>query len=150
MRRILLIPLAVLLIGGTGIAAWKFGLPYYEERELAAERERSEPRFTTLDPFVVPVIERGVVTRQVTLVLSLEVAGVEARDRVERLRADLRDSLFTELYGLLGRRFMAERPDQLSILASRLKVAAERTLGPEAVLAVSIRNIHHKHLASTS
>jgi len=97
MRRVLMIPLLVFLLGAAGIGTWKFGLPLLEDLTAEPPAEIESSRFAGLAPFVIPIIEKGTLTRHVTLVIQLEIAGLPAEQRLETLRPRLRDAVFTEL-----------------------------------------------------
>ena len=51
MRRVLMIPLLVFLLGAAGIGTWKFGLPLLEDLTAEPPAEIESSRFAGLAPF---------------------------------------------------------------------------------------------------
>jgi len=58
-------------------------------------------RYFTLSPFTLPLIDGGVITEQMTLVVALELADEEEREEVARLVPKIRDAMYRELYAMV-------------------------------------------------
>jgi hypothetical protein len=75
---------------------------------LAVDREKGVkgphvggvPDFVDIQPIILPVIERNAVTRQVGIVVTLELAQGEHADAVEPKRRQLTDAFIRELHTL--------------------------------------------------
>jgi hypothetical protein len=148
MRRALLIFVAILLLGGGGIAFWKVGLPYLAEREAAAAAAAPAPerRYVALEPFMVPLIREGVVTQHLTLAIELEVRDDAALLLIEGRIPQLRDAFLTELYGLYALRYVQEHLGDLQFTKDRLIRAGNGLLGEEVVTGILITGIETRSL----
>ncbi|MEX2628826.1 MAG: hypothetical protein WD341_02730 [Tistlia sp.] len=146
MRRAILLFLVILLLGGGGIAFWKVGLPYLQEREAesAATAPAPQPLFVTLDPFMVPMIRGGVVTRHLTLAIKLEVRDDAGLLLVEGRIPHLRDRLLRELYGLYALRYVQEHARELDYTKERLMKAGNELLGEPVVIDVLVTGIENR------
>jgi flagellar FliL protein len=100
-----------------------------------------EPIFVDVAPIVLPVVERNSVTRQVGVLLTMELADQPAIATVTDKRRELRDAFITELYRLYGWRSTADRVVKETLIKQRLQLAADRVLGPGVVRAILIRQI---------
>ena len=100
-----------------------------------------DPIFVDVSPIVLPVIDGNSVTRQVGVLLTLELADKPAEGIVTEKRRELRDAFITELYRLYGWRSTADRVVKDTLVTQRLQLAADRVVGPGVVRAVLIRQI---------
>lgn len=105
------------------------------------EPAEGEPIFIDVSPIVLPVIEGNSVTRQVGVLLTMELADQPAIAVVTDKRRELRDAFITELYRLYGWRSTADRVVKETLVKQRLQIAADRVLGPGVVRAILIRQI---------
>jgi flagellar FliL protein len=115
---------------------------------LAADRQAGvkpevpgAPVFVDLQPIVLPVIEGDAVTRQVGILLTLELAEGQPAAGVEAKRRQLTDAFITELYRLYGWRAEARRVVDEALLKQRLQATADRVLGQGVVRAILIRQL---------
>ena len=136
MRPLMLVVVMLLVAAIGGAAAWWF-LLRGEEQAAVAEPPPAPPEFVELDPLVLPLIQEGQVTHHVTLTVVVEVAG-GGKEQVLIAKRQLTDAFFSELYGLLARRFVRRQADVLPLLRRRLLVVSERMFGPGVVTGVLI------------
>lgn len=148
MKRAVLLFLVILLLGGGGIAVWKVGLPWLEQRraEEAANAPPPTPSYVTLDPFIVPLIREGVVTRHLTLAIKLEVRDDESLAELEGRIPELRDAFLSELYGLYSLRYVQEHAEELDFTKQRLIKAGNSLLGREVVTGILVTGIQVRRL----
>lgn len=99
------------------------------------------PVFVDMDPIVLPVIEGSAVTRQVGILLTLELAKGQLASGVEPKRRQLTDAFITELYRLYGWRAGERRVVDEKLLKQRLQVTADQVLGQGVVHAILIRQL---------
>jgi hypothetical protein len=100
------------------------------------------PDFVDLDPIVLPVIERNRVTRQIGLMLTLELFDgqpAQAIDEEKRLR--LMDAFVRELHLIYSARSTAERVVDEDIIKRRLLRTADGVLGKGMVHAILVRRL---------
>jgi|SRR5580658_788736 hypothetical protein len=100
------------------------------------------PDFVDLDPIVLPVIERNRVTRQIGLMLTLELFDgqpAQAIDEEKRLR--LMDAFVRELHLIYSARSTAERVVDEDIIKRRLLRIADGVLGTGVVHAILVRRL---------
>lgn len=94
-----------------------------------------------MDPIVLPVVEGRDVTRQVGVLLTLELAQNQTAAGIEEKRRQLTDAFITELYRIYGWRSGADRVVNEELIKRRLQAAADRVLGPGIVHAILIRQL---------
>lgn len=137
MRPLMLVLVMLLVAAVGGAAAWWFLLRGAEQAAVAEPAPPAPPEFVELDPLVLPLIQEGQVTHHVTLTVVVEVAG-GGKEQVLIAKRQLTDAFFSELYGLLARRFVRRQADVLPLLRRRLLVVSERMFGPGVVTGVLI------------
>ena len=136
MKRLLkiLIPALVLLFGAAG-AAWY--VLTGQGMDVLAEVEqkvfRSDPGYLELDPFVVPVLQRGQVTHHLTIRMGVELKKENYVKAAKALRPKLMDAVVRELQGLYSMRIVLEQGFDMPLVEERLLSASERVLGRENV-----------------
>jgi hypothetical protein len=100
------------------------------------------PDFVDLEPIVLPVIERNRVTRQIGVMLTLELVDgqpAQAIDEEKRLR--LMDAFVRELHLIYSARSTAERVVDENVLKQRLLRTADGVLGKGVVHAILVRRL---------
>lgn len=141
MIRLLLLLGLVFLLAGGGVGTWWFGikgepipgLPAGSESAgesgRAARLAKLPSEFVELDPLSIPVMEEGRVTKLLTLVINLEVAGQPGLEAVASERAVLRDRMLSELHGLYALDFVRENENQMTLVKDRLRKKGREILG---------------------
>ncbi|HXZ02011.1 MAG TPA: hypothetical protein VEI03_18605 [Stellaceae bacterium] len=99
------------------------------------------PDFFNMPPIELPVVEGNVVTRQVGLLLSLELAEGHRKSEVTRKDREVTDAFITELYRIYGWRSGAVKVVNEALIKRHLQAAADRVLGPGVVHAILIRQL---------
>ncbi|HJT05982.1 MAG TPA: hypothetical protein VJ747_03600 [Stellaceae bacterium] len=90
---------------------------------------------------MLPVIERNAVTRQVGVLLTLELSDGHSAESVEPQRRQLTDAVITELYRVYGWRSTADRIVDETLIKDHVRAAANKVLGEGVVRAVLIRQL---------
>lgn len=99
------------------------------------------PDFFNMRSIELPVVEGNNVTRQVGLLLSLELAEGHRRSEVRKKDREITDAFITELYRIYGWRSGATQVVNEALIKRRLQAAADRVMGPGVVHAVLIRQL---------
>jgi len=99
------------------------------------------PAFFDIRPITLPVIEGNRVTRQVGILLTVELAKGHAKQEASQKVDELTDGFITELYRIYGWRAGANRVVNEQLVKDRLLASAQRVLGHGAVRAVLIRQL---------
>ncbi len=102
------------------------------------------PSYVTVPLFVIPVIEGGAVTRQVSVGVAMELVKGKTLEDIKPKETVLIDAFFRELYGLFGQRASAERIAQPPIVKARLQRVADRILGAGVVKQVLILQLFER------
>src|SRR4029077_3955422 len=79
------------------------------EKGVKAPHVDGVPDFVDIQPIILPVIERDAVTRQVGIVVTLELTGGQRSDDVEPKRRQLTDAFIRELHTIYGWRSGSDR-----------------------------------------
>jgi hypothetical protein len=99
------------------------------------------PDFYNIAPIELPVVEGNNVTRQVGVLLTLELADGHRQSEVKRKAREITDAFITELYRIYGWRSGDARVVNEALIKGRLQAAADRVLGPGVVHAILIRQL---------
>ncbi|MGO8915202.1 MAG: hypothetical protein ACLQJR_04785 [Stellaceae bacterium] len=99
------------------------------------------PDFFNIDPIELPVVEGNNVTRQVGVLLTLELADGHRQSEVKKKKREITDAFITELYRIYGWRSGDARVVNEALIKRRLQAAADRVLGPDVVHAILIRQL---------
>jgi len=144
MKKIIIIVAAVLLLAGGGGAGWWFFLrdTTPPEPPPPVVSDPSAPAtYTLLEPMTVSVIRGNEAGGRVSVQVAVEVRGEEAVALLKERRRTLIDAFYTELHGLLDQRFMAERNYDQALIKTRLRVAADRAMGPDVITDIIIKSV---------
>jgi hypothetical protein len=99
------------------------------------------PDFVDIQPIVLSVIERDAVTRQVGIVVTLELVDGQHGDDIEPKRRQLTDAFIRELHTIYGWRSSSDRVVDQDLIKRRLLIIAATVLGPGVVHVVLIRQL---------
>ncbi len=141
MKRLVVLLVLLLLLAGGGFAAWTYGKPLYEKMKAEKEKAESQPLYVTMEPLLVPVIEKDTVTHHLTLAISLEVAGLKADEKLREALPRIIDAFNVELYGLMSLRIVRDGGVALPLIKQRLLQVGTRELGEGVITDVLIRSI---------
>jgi len=106
------------------------------------------PSYVTVPLFIIPVIEGGEVTRQVSIGVALELVKGKTLENLKPKETILIDAFFRELYGLFGQRSSAERIADPPVIKARLQRVADRVLGAGVVKQVLILQLFERPKAA--
>lgn len=96
------------------------------------------PVFVKLPPINVPVITGNRLAAQVGISLSLELFDGKTADDLEPKQRQLQDAFIRDLYVIFQQRTDPAHPVDGGLIKSRLKITADRVLGPGLVKDVLI------------
>jgi flagellar FliL protein len=99
------------------------------------------PVFFDMEPITLPVIEANNVTREIGVLLTIDVADGHGKKEVEDKQRELTTAFITELAGIYGWRSAAARVGDYALIKARLQAAADRVLGPGVTRGVLIRQL---------
>jgi flagellar FliL protein len=140
MKKILLLLFVVLLLAGGGGGYYYFFVMAAGD-EIAEEPPPPPPdfRFVEMDNLQIPVIRGGAVVNYVILSVSLETIGPENEERARELLPRLVNNYITDLNGYFETVPVEDRI-MVNPLKRRMRVIADRTLGPGVVSDVLIKS----------
>jgi hypothetical protein len=125
--------------GGEGASgAMKRALPDWFNRQ---SRE-----YFTMPPFVIPVIDNNAVTRQVTLMVTVETMGIDNKDKVIANRRRLQDGFLRDMYGVLAFRQPEDQSYNSDVLTTRLRRVGDQVVGPGIIDNITVRTTYDRRL----
>jgi hypothetical protein len=137
MRIVILLVLFLLLIGGAAGAAWWFLLREPGEEEIV-EAPVIESAFLEFQPLILPIIEKGRITSQVSMTVIIELPKGDALERGEMYKLKLRDLFFSELHALYALKYVTDQGYDGEIVRQRLMAAAEKIFGPGVLRGIEL------------
>jgi hypothetical protein len=153
MPRILIIVVAafIILAGGAITVMQQLEIgpfapkPLVEGAEQGAEKAKSAPRndpprFVTLDPFVVPIIQNNGVAATVQIEIQLETTQ-SRESQLTKQMPRLMDAFGTDLRAFVPRHLRDHTQVDTEVLKKRLAIIGERVIGKGLFDAVLIQNI---------
>lgn len=99
--------------------------------------------YYTMPQFVVPIIEGNAVTRQITLLVTLETTGTANREKLVNNRERLQDAFLRDIYGVLAVRRPAGQGYHKAIKA-RLQVAGDRVVGSGVIENILVKTTYDR------
>jgi flagellar protein FliL len=123
------------------LASPSFAAEHGEQGHGGKEPVPGAPVFIDMQPIVLPVIEGKNVTRQVGVLLTMELAEGHVVGDLEEKQRQLTDAFITELYRIYGWRSGADRVVNETLVKRHLQATADRILGKGIVQAVLIRQL---------
>jgi hypothetical protein len=112
-----------------------------EHAETPSAAPADAPVFVNLQPIVLPVIERNAVTRQIGILLTLELGAGQTAESIEPKRRQLVDAFVHELYRMYDARSGAGRVVDEDVVKAHLLRTADGVLGSGVVQAILIRQL---------
>ena len=154
MPRILIFVVAafIILAGGAitvmqQMQIWPFApKPVGEEAETGAEKAKKAaprndpPRFVTLDPFVVPIIQNNGVAATVQIEIQLETTQ-SRESQLTKQMPRLMDAFGTDLRAFVPRHLRDHTQVDTEVLKKRLAIIGEKAIGKGLFDAVLIQNV---------
>ncbi len=170
MRMILIAVVALLVLGGGGAGAYFFYFKKAEaavgaEGEIAAATEEhgkdakktaekgkggghgggSETMYVELDPLILPIIDNNGVSQVVSIVVALEVEGINNSDEVKKMTPKLKDAYIQDMYGVLNK-YAALKGGviQVNTLKGRLNKITTEVMGKDIVHDVLLQVVQQR------
>jgi hypothetical protein len=109
------------------------------EAAVGQERKPDGPTYVNLPAIVLPVFEGRDVTRQASIILTLELEKGRLEGPVKEQERRLLDAFLGDLYQLYDRRASADRVIDPAAIKPTLQESANRILGPGIVREVLIQ-----------
>lgn len=140
--------LTAFLVGILGVMA----LPVHAaagggEEEEAPAASRSGFEFVSLDPLILPIIDKNGISQTLSIVVSIEVTRTSHADRVRTLKPRLQDAFIQEMYGVLNRHAAYKGGLlQVQMLKERLGKISRRVLGDDIVSDVLLQVVQQRQL----
>ena len=100
-----------------------------EEGKKKDKIKLSQRRFYTLEPFTVPMMTKGSINEQFTIVIGIELAHEENRADVAHSVPRIRNEVYNELLHLVTFRRRGSSIPQISVLKSQLYTITQRVMG---------------------
>lgn len=161
MKKIVLILVALLLIGGIGGGAYMyFGQPAEasvekgdvsaQAKKEADEKEKAEAdakvAFVKIDPLTLPVVGKDGVVQIINISVTLEAKDAEIAKEIEKFAPRLKDAYIQEMYGTLSRK---EGMDEVGVIEvnkikSRLNKITTKVLGEDKVTDVLLQAVQQR------
>lgn len=101
-----------------------------------------KPEFFRMPPFTVPTIRKAGVVGQISLLVSIEVVGLDNKKKVMEKRHYLQSAFLRDLYGVASINNCSGQALQLDTVKRRLKMVADRMLGAGVIKTVLVENAH--------
>ena len=97
-------------------------------------------KFFTMEPFVVPLVDKGQHRRQITLVVALELTDDSDREELQRLQPKFRDGMYQVLFKLLTFRTAEPRIPGKSVIKRKLQPVAKK-VGRDMVKSLVVQQV---------
>lgn len=112
-----------------------------------AEGVHPEFQYHEMKPLMIPVINNGGISQQVSFVVTLEIPYGEL-DKITLYEPRLADAYIQDLYGVLGTGYGLINGSVLDVptIKSRLKTVAQHVLGDEALHDVLLQVVQQRQL----
>ncbi|WP_282609140.1 hypothetical protein [Pelagibius sp. Alg239-R121] len=144
MKRIVILLLVFLVLaGGAGGAAWWFLLREPEGELEVVEEPVVESAFIEFLPMILPIIEKGRITSQVTMTVVIELPEGEDQNRAEMYKPKLRDLFFSELHALFALKYVTDRGYDGEIVKKRLMTVAEKIVGRDVLRGIELQKSNY-------
>jgi flagellar basal body-associated protein FliL len=128
-KRLLAAGLAALVLGAPARAA---------DRRAVVMPMPGQAFYVQLAPMFVPVIEKGGISRQVSIAVAIEIADGAQAKGVEEKRPVLDDAVLSDIYRYVQQRGGIGAVAGAAALKERLRQTAQRVLDPVEVKEVEI------------
>ena len=107
---------------------------------------RQSREYFTMPPFVIPVIDNNAVTRQVTLMVTVETMGIDNKDKVIANRRRLQDVFLRDMYGVLAFHRPEDQSYNSDVLTTRLRRVGDQVVGPGIIDNITVRTTYDRTL----
>jgi hypothetical protein len=108
---------------------------------------RHNTEYFTMPPFVVPVIYGNTVSRQVTLLVTIETTGVDNKGKIVENRQRLQDAFLRDIYGVLSIQEEDRNSRHSDAIRIRLRRVGNRILGPGVIDKILVKTTYNRQIA---
>jgi hypothetical protein len=135
--------LGMLLPHARAVAAEAVGSEGESKRKLPEWFNTQSTEYFTMPQFVVPIIEGDTVTRQITLLVTLETTGLTNREKLVDNRQRLQDAFLRDIYGVLSVHRLAGKGYHDAVKA-RLQAAGDRIVGAGVIDNILVKTTYDR------
>tara|TARA_B100001989_G_scaffold246915_2_gene218426 strand:+ start:1181 stop:1588 length:408 start_codon:yes stop_codon:yes gene_type:complete len=113
--------------------------------QAADKKESSGAEFVKLDPLILPIIDTNGVQQIVSLVVAIEVSGVNNAEKVKTMSPKLTDAYIQDMYGVLNEQVALKGGViQVSVIKERLMHVTEDIMGEDIVSDVLLQVVQQR------
>lgn len=119
----------------------------YASSDKEAVKDAPEFEYFQMNPLMIPIIQRGGISQQVSFVISIEVPNGKL-DTVSRYQPRLADAFIQDLYGVLGAGYGLVNGKVLDVHAikQRLRHVSQKVLGEDVATDVLLQVVQQRPL----
>jgi flagellar FliL protein len=159
MRKVIIGLVALFLLGGGGAGAYFFFFKPAEASGVEGEIEDEEHaekadhggghgagmEFVELDPLVLPIVDNSGVSQVVSMVISIEVDGASAAEKVKTMSPRLKDAYIQDMYGVLNEHAALKGGViQVNTIKKRLRKLTDKVLGEDVAQDVLLQVVQQR------
>jgi hypothetical protein len=104
----------------------------------------SANRYFVLRPFVLPLLIKGEIEEQFTIVIALEMEDSDSRGEIRRVIPRVRNNLYKTLYGLVTFRRRGSPIPDIDVFKNRLLEITQAVTGTELVKDLLVQQAFRK------
>ncbi|MEO3435531.1 hypothetical protein [Inquilinus sp. CAU 1745] len=147
MKKIVILGLAALLVGGAGFGGWMFLANKSAEAAEIEEPAATPPVYVEFDPIQLPIMGDDRIVELVNIALALEVPDTATADRVIAMAPKLTDAYIHALYGAINREeAMVGGALDVTMLKRRLLQVSNEVMGAGQVSAALVQMLTQRRL----
>ena len=162
MKKIILVVVGLVLLGGGGFAAFTFFGSKTAEASVdpkRAAKEKSEGMsaeekkladskvaFVKMDPLTLPVVNKNGVVQIVNISITLEVEDAEKAKEIEKFTPRLKDAYIQDMYGALSsaKALTESGVVEVGTVKKRLNAVTQKVLGNDSVRDVLLQAVQQR------
>jgi len=153
---------AILVLGGAGAGAYFY---FHQPAEAAVdasaevkkepehakkghgEGESEKSEYVTLDPLILPIIDKDGISQTVSIVISVEVSDKDKAEAVTDMVPRLKDAYIQEMYGVLNKQAALQGGVvQVGMIKERLNQITQRVMGEGVVNDVLLQVVQQRSM----
>lgn len=146
MKKIVILGLAALLVGGAGFGGWMF-LANKGAEAAEIEEPATPPVYVEFNPIQLPIMGDDRIVELVNIALALEVADQATADRVIAMAPKLTDAYIHALYGAINaEEAMVDGALDVTMIKRRLLQVSNQVMGDGQVDAALVQMLTQRRL----
>lgn len=147
MKKIMILGLAALLVGGAGFGGWMFLANHGAEAAEIEEPAAMPPVYVEFNPIQLPIMGEDRIVELVNIALALEVPDQATADRVIAMAPKLTDAYIHALYGAINaEEAMVDGALDVTMLKRRLLQVSNQVMGEGQVSAALVQMLTQRRL----